>query len=154
MRARTFLVGIVAAVLVVTLANAAWADRGGRGSYPPPAAPAAYRWYGHPYHHPGYRYYYAPRPAYMPPPHQGLGMVEDTWVAASGYRYPVWGFRFRFTGTNRADSLRRARHANSFWGKGCEPAIRMGRRLIPGEQAITRRSVPIWFDSCKTAPGE
>jgi hypothetical protein len=69
-------------------------------------------------------------------PHQGLGMVEATWVAGSGYRYPVWGFRFRFTDTNGADSLRRARHANSFWGRECEPAIRMGRRLIPGEQAI------------------
>jgi hypothetical protein len=68
MRARTFLVGIVAAVLVVTLANVSWADWGGRGWYPPPAAPAPYGWYGHPYYHPGYRYYCAPRPVYMPPP--------------------------------------------------------------------------------------
>jgi len=68
MRARTFLVGIVAAVLVVTLANVSWADWGGRGWYPPPAAPAPYGWYGHPYYHPGYRYYCAPRPVYLPPP--------------------------------------------------------------------------------------
>jgi hypothetical protein len=46
-------------------------------------------------------------------PYQGLRMSEATWVAGSGYRYLEWGFRF--TDTNRADSLRRGSHADSFW---------------------------------------
>jgi hypothetical protein len=85
MKARTFLVSIVAAVLVVTLANVSWADGRARGWYPRPAAPAYHGWYGHPYHHPGYRYYYGPRPVYLPPP----GVV---YVPAPGAVYaPVVG---------------------------------------------------------------
>ena len=68
MRTRTFLVGIVAVMLVVTLANVSWADGRGRGWYPRPVAPAHYGWHGHPYHYPGYRHYYAPRPVYVPGP--------------------------------------------------------------------------------------
>jgi len=68
MRARSFFVGIVAAVVVVTLAHVSWADGGGGGWYPRPGAPAPYGWYGHPSYHPGYRYYYAPRPVYVLPP--------------------------------------------------------------------------------------
>jgi hypothetical protein len=88
MRARTFLIGMVAAVLVVTLANVTWAD-GRRGWYPRPVAPAHYGWYGHPYYHPGYRYYYAPRPLYVPPP-------RVVYVPAPGAAYapvpgPVYG---------------------------------------------------------------
>jgi hypothetical protein len=83
MRAQTFLVGIVAVVLVMTLANVSWADWGGGRWYPPPAARAPYGWYGH--YHPGYRYYYAPRPVYLPPP----GVV---YVPAPGAVYaPVPG---------------------------------------------------------------
>lgn len=89
MRARRFLVGIVAAVLVMTLAHVSWADGRGRGLYPRPIAPAHYWWYGHPYYHPGYRYYHAPRPVYLPPP----GVV---YVPAPGAVYapvpgPVYG---------------------------------------------------------------
>jgi hypothetical protein len=68
MKARTLLVSIVAAVLVVTLATVSWADGRGRGWYPRPAAPVHYGWHGHPYYYHGYRYYYAPRPVYLPPP--------------------------------------------------------------------------------------
>jgi hypothetical protein len=89
MRARTFLLGLVAAVLVVTLATVSWADGRGRGWYPRRAAPAYHGWYGHPYYHPGHRYYYAPRPVYLPPP----GVV---YVPAPGAVYapvpgPVYG---------------------------------------------------------------
>jgi hypothetical protein len=88
MRATTFLVGIVAVVLVVTLASVSWAD-GRRGWYPRPVARAPYGWHGHSYYHPGYRYYYAPRPVYVPPP----GVV---YVPAPGFLYapvpgPVYG---------------------------------------------------------------
>ena len=68
MTARTFLVTIVAALLVVTLVNVSWADGRERGWYPRAVARAPHGWYGHPYYHPGYRYYYAPRPVYAPPP--------------------------------------------------------------------------------------
>jgi hypothetical protein len=85
MRARTFFVGVLAAGLVVTLANVSWADGRGRGWYPRPAAPAHHGWYGHPYYHPGHRYYYAPRRVYLPPP----GVV---YVPAPGAVYaPVLG---------------------------------------------------------------
>jgi hypothetical protein len=30
-------------------------------------------------------------------PYQGLGMAEGSSVPGSGYRYPEWGFRCRFT---------------------------------------------------------
>ena len=135
MRARTVFVSIVAAVLVMTMANVSWADWGGRGWYPPPAAPAPYGWYGHPYYHHGYRYYCAPRAVYVPPPRvvyvPAPAVVYSPWVAGSGYRYPEWGFRFRFTDTNRGDSLRRDSHVNSFWGRDYEPAVRVGGRFIP-----------------------
>jgi hypothetical protein len=65
---------------------------------------------------------------------QGLCMAEVS--SGPGYRCRGWGFRFRFAGTNRVDSLRRAGHANSFWGRECEPAVSMRRRLIPGEEAV------------------
>jgi hypothetical protein len=68
MRGRTFVVAIVAAVLLVTLANVSWADGRGRGWYQRPAAPAHHGWYGHPYYYHGYRYYYVPRLVYLPPP--------------------------------------------------------------------------------------
>ncbi len=80
MRARTFFVGIVAVMLVVTLANVSWADGRGRGWYPRPVAPSYYGWHGHPYPHPGYRYHYAPRPVYVP----GPGAVYAP-VAGPGY---------------------------------------------------------------------
>src|SRR5512136_2531080 len=54
------------------------------------------------------------RPLLYTHPYRGLCMVEATWVAGSGYRYPEWGFRFRFTDTNRGDSLRWDSHVNSF----------------------------------------
>jgi hypothetical protein len=94
MRARTFLVGIVAAVLVVTLANVSWADGRGRGWYPRPAAPAHYGWYGH--YHPGYSYYYAPRPVYVPPP--GVVYVPAPGAAYAPVRGPAYGGGFISTG--------------------------------------------------------
>jgi hypothetical protein len=69
------------------------------------------------------------RPPLYTRPYQGLRMVEATWGAGPGYRYPVWGFRFRFTDTNRVDFLRRGTHANSFWGGDCASAVRIGGRL-------------------------
>jgi hypothetical protein len=89
MRARTFIVAILAVVLVVALANVSWADGRERGWHARPVAPAHYGWYGHPYHYAGYRYYYAPRPVYLPPP----GAV---YVPAPGGVYapvpgPVYG---------------------------------------------------------------
>jgi hypothetical protein len=68
MRARTVFVGIAAAVLVVAVANVSWADGRELGWYPRPVAPAHYGWYGHRYYYPGYRYYCAPRPMYVPRP--------------------------------------------------------------------------------------
>jgi hypothetical protein len=68
MRARTFLVGIAVAVLVVILASVSWADWRGRGWYPPPPARVHHGWYGHPSYQPVYRHYCAPRPVYLPPP--------------------------------------------------------------------------------------
>jgi hypothetical protein len=83
MRARTFLVSIVAAVLVGTLANVAWADgKGGGCWYPRPIAPAYHGWYGHPYYYPPYRYYCAPRPVYLPPP--GLVYVPTPGAVYGG----------------------------------------------------------------------
>jgi hypothetical protein len=89
MKARRFFVGIVAAVLVVTLANVSWADGRERGWYPRPPAPAYSRWYGHHYYHPGYRYYYAPRPVYLTPP--GVVYVPAAGIAYAPVPGPVYG---------------------------------------------------------------
>jgi hypothetical protein len=89
MKARTVFVGIVAVVLVMTLANVSWADWGGGGWYPPPAPRAPYGWHGHPYYHPGYRYYWAPRPVYLPPP--GVVYVPAPGVVYAPVPGPVYG---------------------------------------------------------------
>jgi hypothetical protein len=68
MRARTFLVGMVAAVLVATLTNVSWADGRGKGWHAGPAARVHHGWHGHPYRYHGYGHYHAPRPVYLAPP--------------------------------------------------------------------------------------
>jgi hypothetical protein len=89
MRARTFLVGMVAAVLVMALANVSRADGRQWGWYPRPLARAPYGWYGHPYYHPGYRYYYAPRRAYLPPP--GVVYVPPPGAVYAPVPRPAYG---------------------------------------------------------------
>ncbi len=89
MKARTLLVSIVAAVVVVTLANISWADGRGRGWHPRQAAPAYHGWYGHPYYYHGYRYYYAPRLVYLPPP--GGVYVPAPSVVYAPVPGPVYG---------------------------------------------------------------
>jgi hypothetical protein len=97
MKARSFFVGIVAAVLVMTLANVSWADWGRRGWYsPPPAPPAPHGWYGHPYYHPGYRPYYALRPLYPPPP--GAVYVSAPRAVYAPVPGPGYGGGFISTG--------------------------------------------------------
>ena len=96
MRARTVFVSIVAVVLVMTMANVSWADWGGRGWYPPSAAPAPYGWYGHPYYHPGYRYYCAPRPVYAPPPR--VVYVPAPAVVYAPVPGPVYGGNYMGSG--------------------------------------------------------
>jgi hypothetical protein len=68
MSTRTFLVGILAIVLVVAVASVTWADGRERDWGPAPAASPHHGWYGRPCHHPGYRHCYAPRPVYVPVP--------------------------------------------------------------------------------------
>jgi hypothetical protein len=89
MRARTLFVGLVAAVLVMTLTNVSWADWGGRGWYPPPATRASYGWYRHPHYHPGYRYYRPPRPAFVPPP--GVVYVPAPGIVHAPVPGPAYG---------------------------------------------------------------
>ena len=96
MRARSFFVGIVVVVLVVTLANVSWADWGRGGWYPRPAPAAPHGWYGHPYYHPGYRPYFAPRPVYVPPPGAVYGPAPGA-VYAPGPG-PAYGGGFISTG--------------------------------------------------------
>jgi hypothetical protein len=101
MRARNFLVGIVAVVLVFALANACWADGRKTPGYPWRAAPPGHGWYKHPYQHARceythrypyrevvHRYYYvpAPRPVYVPVPVYGGGYISRAG-SQSG-----WGF--------------------------------------------------------------
>lgn len=96
MRSRMLLIGIVAAVLVVTLAGVSWADGRARGWYPRPAAPAHHGWYGHPYYYHGYRYYYAPRPVYLPPP--GVAYVPAAGVVYAPVPGPVYGGGYMSSG--------------------------------------------------------
>jgi hypothetical protein len=96
MRARSFFVGIIAAVLVMTLANVSWADGRGRGWYPPPHAPAHYGWSGRPYYHPVYRYSYAPSAVYLSPP--GVVYVPAPGVVYAPVPGPAYGGGFIGTG--------------------------------------------------------
>jgi hypothetical protein len=89
MKTRTFLVAIVAVVLVVALANVSWADGRGRGWHSRPVAPSYHGWYGHPYRHPGYRYYYGPGPVYVPVP--GAVYVPAPGVVYAPVPGPVYG---------------------------------------------------------------
>ena len=99
MRARNFLVGVVAVVLVFALANACWAD--GRKTAGYRAVPPGHGWYKHPCQHARceythrypyrevvHRYYYvpAPGPVYVPAPVYGGGYISGA-VSQSG-----WGF--------------------------------------------------------------
>jgi hypothetical protein len=99
MKTRTFLVAIVAVVLVAAMANVSWADGRGRGWPARGIAPSYHRWdghgyphhawYEHSYRHPGYRYYYAPSAVYVPVP-------RAVYVPAPGVLYapvpePVYG---------------------------------------------------------------
>jgi len=89
MKARTLFVGIAAVVLLMAPANVSRADWGGGGWYPPPVARAPYGWYGHPYYHPGYRHYFAPRPVYAPPPR--VLYVPAPWAVYAPVPGPGYG---------------------------------------------------------------
>lgn len=78
---------------------------------------------------------------YRPPllythPYQGLCMGEATWVAGSGYRHPLWGFRFRFTDTNREDSPRAGQPCKFFLRRKGRIRDQERREAHPHEEAV------------------
>jgi len=103
MRARHFLVGIVAVGLVLALANASWADGKKTPGHSWRAAPPRHGWYKHPHQHARceypyrhsyreevHRYYYvrAPQPVYVPVPVYGGGYISGA-VSQPGWAF-LW----------------------------------------------------------------
>jgi hypothetical protein len=122
MRARSFLVGIVAAVLVMTLANVSWADGRGRGWHPAPPAPTIAPDIGTttrrgPCICPRLELFTCLRLGLCMLPRQGPCTGEVSSGPGLGYRYREWGSRCLFTYRSRVDSLGRDSRANSFRGR-------------------------------------
>lgn len=106
MRARGFLVGILAVVLVVAMASGSWADGRQKARYPGQPTPSHHGWYKQPYRGQGYpvayhgygrpypypyreevhRYYYVPVPQAVHVP------VYNGNYISGGIAQPGWAF--------------------------------------------------------------
>lgn len=113
MRARSFLVGILAVALVVAMVSGSWADGWKKARYPGQPTPSHHGWYkqpyrghgypgarhgyGHPYPYPYreevHRYYYVPVPqaVYVPVPAYPVPVYNGNYIGG-GIAQPGWAF--------------------------------------------------------------